>query len=49
MQKIIKKYGSSLIITISPEEQKVFDLKKGDIIELTITGIKNGPEHSTQD
>lgn len=34
MKKIIKKWGDSLVIRLSPEEVKIFNLKEGDIIEI---------------
>jgi hypothetical protein len=39
MQKIIKRYGNSLIVIINPEEQQIYDLKEKDIIDITITKI----------
>lgn len=36
MKKIIKKWGDSLVIRISPEEAKVLKIKQGDIVSVTI-------------
>jgi len=36
MKKIIKTYGNAVIIKFSPEEQKIYHLKEGDIIDITI-------------
>jgi antitoxin component of MazEF toxin-antitoxin module len=41
MKKIIKKYGSSFVIRITPEEMKVYGLNLGDIIDIE---IKPNPE-----
>ena len=40
MKKIIKKFGGSFIIRITPEEMKVYDLSLGDIIDVEIAPIK---------
>ena len=34
MKKIIKAYGTSTIITLSPEDLKIYDLKVGDVVEV---------------
>lgn len=34
-QKIIKKYGGSNIISITPDESKMLDAKTGDTIKVT--------------
>ena len=34
MKKILKKWGGSIIIRFSPEEVKIFNLKKDDVLEL---------------
>ena len=36
MRKEIKKIGSSIGIIFNKEEQKVYSLKSGDIIEITL-------------
>lgn len=36
MKKIIKKIGNSLGILINKEEQKVENIKEGDIVEVNI-------------
>ena len=38
LKKIVKKYGNSLVLVLSPDEVKIIDLKEGDIVEI---GIKN--------
>ena len=40
MKKILKKWGNSLVIVLTPEDAKVYDIQEGDFIELTITKIK---------
>ena len=39
MKKIIKKYGSSFIITFSSEDMKIYGLKSGDVIDMEIMKI----------
>ena len=34
MKKQLKEWGNSLVITFSPEEQRIYGLKEGDIIDL---------------
>lgn len=34
MKKIIKRYGGSVIISLSAEELKIYKLKIGDVIEI---------------
>lgn len=41
MKKIIKKYGQSFIIVISPDDMKIYNLKVGDIISFEIEKIAN--------
>jgi len=41
MRKIIRKYGNTHIIRLDPEDLKIYDLKEGDIVELTLIKIKN--------
>ena len=36
MKKILKKYGNSLVVTFSGEDQAILGIKEGDIITLTI-------------
>lgn len=43
MEKIVKKWGDSLIIVLNTEDKKIYGLKVGQIIDLTITKI-NGVE-----
>lgn len=35
MRKQIKKWGDSAIIVLSPEDLKTYDLKIGDIIDIS--------------
>lgn len=35
MKKIVKSYGSSLVITFSAEERKIHNIDEGDTIELS--------------
>lgn len=34
MKKRVKKYGNSLVIVITPEDQDLYGIKEGDVIEL---------------
>lgn len=34
MKKIVKKYGSSLVIVLSTEDSKIYGFEEGDILEL---------------
>ena len=34
--KEIKKWGDSLIITISPEDARIMKLKEGDVVQIEI-------------
>ena len=36
MKKIIKKFGDSYILRISPDEMKIFNLKEGSIVNVEI-------------
>lgn len=40
VEKIIKKWGSSLVIRLSPEDSKINNLKEGDIVDIEIVKIK---------
>lgn len=42
MKKIIKSYGNTLVIVFNSEDQQAEKLKKGDIIEFSITKIIRG-------
>ena len=42
MEKIIKKYGSSQVIRLDPEDMIINGLSEGDIIDITITKIRKG-------
>jgi len=34
--KILKKWGDSFVITLSSEDIAILDLKKGDVIKITV-------------
>jgi antitoxin component of MazEF toxin-antitoxin module len=36
MKKIIKKYGNSVVVLFDKEDQKIYNLKEGDVIEFEI-------------
>jgi len=36
MKKIIKKYGSSHVIILNPEDLQIYKLKEGDIIDIQL-------------
>lgn len=38
--KIISKIGNSLGIILNKEEQNIFKIKKGDLVEITIKKIR---------
>lgn len=40
MKKIIKNWGTSLVINFNSEDAKIHELEAGDVIEFTITSIK---------
>ena len=42
MKKIIQEYGNALIIRFNGDDKKLYGLKKGDIVEITITQVKEG-------
>lgn len=44
MKKIVKKWGDSLIVTISPEDAKIYNLKEGSIIDMEIKREGDGDE-----
>jgi antitoxin component of MazEF toxin-antitoxin module len=50
MRKIIKKWGDSFIITISPEDMKIYGLSEGEIIDFDVMKVKIQKEvkHGTQ-
>lgn len=41
IQKIIRKIGDSIGILLNKEEQKIFDIKTGDIVEITIKDMSS--------
>ena len=34
MKKKLKKYGNTLVLSFTKEEQEIYKLKEGDVIEL---------------
>jgi len=40
MKKIIKKFGGSFIIRITPQEMKIYNLKLNDIVDIEISPVK---------
>jgi len=41
MEKILKKWGNSLVITLDSEDQQIKDLKEGDRIKIFIEKIES--------
>jgi hypothetical protein len=39
MKKILKQWGNTLVIRISPEEREIFGLDEDDIVDITIIKI----------
>ena len=35
MKKLVKKYGSSHVIILDPEDLKIYNIEEGDIIDLS--------------
>ena len=42
MEKIIKKWGNSLVIRFNPEELEINKITEGDVVEITIKKLKGG-------
>ena len=42
MKKIIKKYGNAFIIRITPDDMKIYDLKEGDVVDISDMVKVNG-------
>ena len=36
MKKIIKKWGDSFVVTLDPEDMKIYDFELGDVIDIEI-------------
>lgn len=36
MKKIVKRYGSSHVVILNPEDLQIYNLKEGDIIDIEI-------------
>jgi hypothetical protein len=45
MKKLVKKIGSSYCITFTLEDRMIFGFGKGDVIDMTITNVKQGGYH----
>lgn len=41
MKKIIKQWGDSFVIVLSPEDMKIYSLNVADIIDIEIVKEKN--------
>jgi hypothetical protein len=48
MRKIIKKIGSSIGLYFDKEEQRVYDISEGDIIELEFSKIGHAEPENTE-
>ena len=35
MKKLVRKYGNSIVIKLSPEELKIYDIEEGDLIDFS--------------
>lgn len=44
MRKEIQSYGNSKVILLNKSDLKVYGLKEGDIVELTITQVINNSD-----
>lgn len=42
MEKIIKKYGGSLIILLDNQDIEIYDLKEGDLVDIELVKKKGG-------
>ncbi len=40
MKKIIKKWGDSLIISLTSEDARIYNLKKGDVVDIEIAKVR---------
>ena len=49
MRKIIKKWGDSFILTLTPEDMKVYEMQEGDVIEIAVAKVINSEHNSNQD
>lgn len=47
MKKIIKMWGKSFVIRLSPDEVKIIGLKEGDIVNVDITDIETKDKYQT--
>jgi len=39
MKKIIKKYGNTLVVTFNREEQEIYELDIGDIVDIEMVNM----------
>ena len=42
MQKKLKKWGNSLVMTFNKEEQEIEQISEGDIVDLQINSVHRG-------
>lgn len=48
MQKIIQKYGSSLVIRLTREDRKIYNLKEGMIINVPLEDLEKKDDRQTK-
>jgi len=41
MRKIIKQYGNTIIITLTPDELLAYNLKTGDIVNIILKKLED--------
>lgn len=39
MKKVIKRYGNSYVIKLSPDEIRIYDLEEGDFVDIEMMRI----------
>jgi len=44
MKKIIRKWGDSIVIRLTPEEAEIYELKKGDVVDIEICKLNKKKE-----
>jgi hypothetical protein len=47
MKKILKHWGNSLIIILSKEDKKIYNLKEGDIVDIEMVKLKSNKNEKT--
>ena len=45
MKKSLKKWGNNLVVNFTKEEEKNYNLKYGDILEIKFTQMKGGKKN----